>query len=191
MLKKITVLGLLLSVFIAPISYAHFHYTINSTATLQSNEKKQLTAVAMSWVYDEEVSGIMLRSDRALDDLATDVMNDLLKLDYFTRLEFNGKAIATKKVSNYKLEKITRDKKNLLKLNFVLPLKSPLYLQGNNTLRIIHTDAGASASLFYRNTNHIILGANFASFCTPEVKAIKGFENGEAPEIVNINCIKK
>jgi len=190
MLKKVTFLSLLLSLFIAPISYAHFHYEINSTATLQANKKNQLTGVAMSWVYNEEVSGIMLRAGRPLNALAKDIMKDLLALDYFTRLEFNGKKVLTKKVSQYSLEKITQNKQNLLKLNLVLPLKSPLYLQGNNTLRIIHTDAGASATLFYRNSNHLILG-KFASFCTPKVKAIKGFENGEAPEIVNINCTAK
>ena len=191
MLKKITFLGLLLSLFIAPISTAHFHYEINSTATLQANEKNQLTAVAMSWVYNEEVSGIMLRSDRPLKELAGDIMNDLLTLDYFTHLELNGKKIITLDVSSYKLEKVTQNKKNLLKLNLILPLKSPLHLQGNNTLRIIHTDAGASASLFYRNTNHLIVGDSFASFCTPEVKAIKGFVHGDVPEIVNINCTAK
>ncbi len=191
MLKKYIILSLFLSLFIAPSGYAHFHYKINTTAHLQVNKKGQLAAIAMSWVYNEEVSGILLRSGRPLNILADDVMSDLLKLDYYTHLAFNGKKVLTNNVQTYKFEKITKNKQTLLKLSFILPLKSPLYLQGNNTLAIIHTDPGASASLFYRNTNHLILGPSFSSFCTPEVKAIKDFENGEAPEIVKINCTAK
>jgi len=187
-MKKTTFLCLLLSLLITPSVYAHFHYEINATATLQANEKKQLKAIAMSWVYNEEVSGIMLRADQTLNDLSDGIMSDLLKLDYFTRLEFNGKTVATTDVTSYKLEKITQNNKNLLKLSFVLPLKSPLYLQGKNTLSIIHTDAGASASVFYRNTNHLIVGSSFTSFCKPSVSAVKDFSHGEVPETVNINC---
>ena len=187
MFKKISFLSLLLGLLIAPSAYAHFHYKINSTAALQANDKKQLQAIAMSWVYDENVSGILLRSGQPLNELAKGIMDDLSQLNYFTRLTLNGKTITTKKVTHYTLKKIVQNKKNLLKLSFVLPLKSPLYLQGN-TLGIIHTDPGASASLFYRNTNHLITGSIFSSFCKPDVKAVKDFKNGEAPEIVSVNC---
>ncbi len=188
-MKKIIGLFAVCSLLLTSLSYAHFHYNIASTATLHANDKRQLTAVGMSWVYDQEVSGMMLKSGQSINDLANGIMTDLVKLNYFTQLEFNGKRIATRRVSNYKLAPIKQGNKNLLKLSFVLPLQSPLFIQGN-TLGIVHTDPGASASIFYRHTNNIILGQTFKSLCQASIQAIKGFEAGEAPELVRVSCKK-
>lgn len=188
-MKKIIGLLILSAILFTPLSHAHFHYNISSVATLQSNEKKQLTAVAMSWIYDQEVSSMMLKSGQNINNLANGIMTDLAKLNYFTQLEFNGKRIPTSRVRNYKLIPIKQSNKNLLKLSFVLPLQSPLFIQGN-TLGIVHTDSGASASIFYRHANNIILGETFKSLCQSSIQAIKGFEVGEAPELVRISCHK-
>jgi ABC-type uncharacterized transport system substrate-binding protein len=188
-MKKIILLLVLSGLLLAPPSYAHFHYNITATATLQANEKKQLTAVGMEWVYDQEVSGMMLKSGQSINALANGIMVDLVKLNYFTQLEFNGKRIATKQVTHYTLINIKQGNQNLLKLSFLLPLKSPLFIQGN-TFAIVHTDPGASASVFYLHTNNIVLGNTFKALCTPSIQAIKGFEAGEAPELVRISCSK-
>ncbi|MCK5813342.1 MAG: DUF1007 family protein [Cocleimonas sp.] len=186
-MKKITLLLALWSLLFASLAYAHFHYNITATATLQANNKKQLTAVGMEWVYGQEVSGMMLKSGQSINALANGIMTDLVKLDYFTQLELNGKRIAIKQVTDYKLVKIKQGNQNLLKLSFLLPLQSPLFIQGN-TLAIVHTDPGASASIFYHHTNNIILGNTFKSLCQSNIQAIKGFEAGEAPELVRISC---
>ena len=186
-MKKIISLFVLCGLLFAPLSYAHFHYTITSTAKLWANHKKQLTAVEMSWLYDQEVSGMMLRSGQSMEALAKGIIDDLAKLHYFTQLEFNGKRIATERVKQYKLAQIKQGNKNLIKLDFVLPLQSPLFIQGN-TLGIVHTDPGASASIFYRHANHILLGQIFQGICKASVQAIKDFEVGEPPELIRIHC---
>ena len=188
-MKKIIGLFAVCTLLLASFSYAHFHYKINATATLYANDKKQLTAVGMSWVYDQQVSDMMLKSGQSINNLANGIMTDLVELNYFTQLEFNGKRIATTRPKNYQLVSIKQGNKNLLKLSFVLPLQSPLFIQGN-TLSIVHTDPSASASIFYHHANNIILGEAFKSLCQSRVQAIKGFEAGEAPELVKIRCKK-
>lgn len=188
-MKKITLLLALWGLLLAPLSYAHFHYKITATATLQANAKKQLTAVGMEWIYDQEVSDLMLKSGQSINALASGIMVDLVKLNYFTQLELNGKRIAIKQVTDYKLTNIKQGNQNLLKLSFLLQLKSPLFIQGN-TFAIVHTDPGESASIFYRHTNNIVLGNTFKSLCKSSIQAIKGFAVGEAPELVRMNCSK-
>jgi ABC-type uncharacterized transport system substrate-binding protein len=182
-MKKIRWLLVLASLFLATVSYAHFHYKINATATLQANAKKQLTAVKMSWLHDKVVSNLMLKSGQSMDQLAAGIATDLKDLDNFTQLKFNGKRIVTGRVTQYQLVKV----KDQLKFSFTLPLKSPLFIQGN-TLSIAHTDPGASATIFYHNANNIVLGNTFKPLCKKSVQAIQNFKIGEAPERVQINC---
>ncbi len=182
-MKKIIGLLVLGSLFIATVSYAHFHYKISATATLQANAKKQLTAVKMSWLHDKTVSNLMLKSGQSTGQLASGIAGDLVDLDNFTQLQFNGKRIVTGRVTQYQLIKV----KDQLKFSFTLPLKSPLFIQGG-MLSIAHTDPGASASIFYHSANNISLGNTFSSLCKKSVQTIQGFEVGEAPEAVRISC---
>ncbi|MCK5809729.1 MAG: DUF1007 family protein [Cocleimonas sp.] len=182
-MKKIIGLLALGSLFITTLSDAHFHYKINATATLQANAKKQLTAVKLSWLHDKTVSDLMIKSGQSMDQLAKGVAGDLADLDNFTQLTFNGKRVVTGHVTQYQLVKV----KDQLKFSFTLPLKSPLFIQGH-TLRIAHTDPGASASIFYHHANNITLGNTFKSLCKKHVEAIQGVEVGEAPETIQISC---
>ncbi|MCK5902832.1 MAG: DUF1007 family protein [Cocleimonas sp.] len=183
MMKKIALLCLLLS----PLSYGHFHYQIDSTATLRSNVKKQLQAVNFSWVYGQKVTDLMLQSGDDMNTLGRAVINDLAKLHYFTYLEFNNKRVATDQVTLYQLETITINGKPRLKLDFTLVLQSPLYLHGGR-LDIIQKDTGDSASIFYRNATRLLLNQGFETTCKAEVNAIQGFKAGETPETVSIHC---
>lgn len=186
-MKKITWLFIWGSLLLTPLSFAHFHYKINAVATLQTNTKKQLTAIEMSWVYDPTVSELMLKSKQTMDELVKSIADDLVKLNNFTQLNFDGKHIVTTRVTQYHIEKIKRNNKDQIKFSFTLPLHSPLFIQGH-TLSIVHTDPGASATIFYHNTNNLVLGNTFKPICQSRVQAIQGFEVGEAPEAVRINC---
>jgi ABC-type uncharacterized transport system substrate-binding protein len=186
-MKKI--IGLLLwgSLLLTPLSFAHFHYKISSVATLQANAKQQLNAIEIAWVYDPIVSEMMLKSGQNMDQLVKSIADDLVQLNNFTQLNFDGKRIVTGRVTQYHIEKIKRANKDLIKFSFTLPLRSPLFIQGH-TLSIVHTDAGASASIFYHSANNLILGDTFKPLCQSSVRAIQGFEVGEAPEAVQISC---
>jgi ABC-type uncharacterized transport system substrate-binding protein len=186
-MKKI--IGLLVwgSLLLTPLSFAHFHYKINAVATLQANEKKQLTAIEMSWLYDPTVSELMLKSGQSMDQLVKSIADDLVTLNNFTQLNFDGRRIVTGRVTQYHIEKMRRGNKDQIKFSFTLPLRSPLFIQGH-TLSIIHTDSGASASIFYHNANNLLLGNTFKPPCQSRAPATQGFEVGEAPEVVRINC---
>ncbi|MCK5918021.1 MAG: DUF1007 family protein [Cocleimonas sp.] len=184
-MNKIKWLIALSSLFIATISTAHFHYKISATATLQANAKKQLTAINLSWLHDKTVSDLMLKSGQSMEQLASGIANDLVDLDNFTQLKFNGRRVVTGRVTQYQLVKI----KDQMKFSFTLPLKSPLFIQGGR-LSIAHTDPGASASIFYHSANSIELGNTFESHCKKSVQSIQGFEVGDAPEAVQISCRK-
>lgn len=189
-MKKISLLTLLCALLLTPLSYAHFHYEINSQATLIANEKQQLSSVKLSWIYSPEVSEIMLKAGQPMEALSKSVFNDLAALNYFTRLTLNGKNIPTSKVTEHQLISIKQNNMNLLKLNFTLPLAAPLYIQGNNTLGIDHKDPSASATLFFRHTDNILLG-NFAEKCHATVTQKTEFNEGETPEVVTISCKAK
>jgi ABC-type uncharacterized transport system substrate-binding protein len=188
-MKKIIGLFLIWGILFSPISLAHFHYKMSATAELQENSKKQLTAVAMSWLYDPTVSGMMLKSGQNMDELAKGMVKDLVELDNFTQLKFNGRRIVTERVTQYQLMKINQGGKIQMKFSFVLPLQSALFIQGN-TLSIAHTDPGASASIFYHRGNNIVSGSTFSTLCRTDLKAVEGFEVGEAPETISIHCGK-
>jgi ABC-type uncharacterized transport system substrate-binding protein len=189
MMKKMIGLLIVASVLFSPLSMAHFHYKISATATLLANEKKQLTAIQMSWLYDPNVSGMMLKSGQNMDALVKGIADDLAKLNNFTLLTFNGKRIVTKRVTQYHIATVKHGKQEQVKFSFTLPLQSPLFLQGSR-LNIVHTDTGASASIFYHSANNIVLGKAFKPFCQTTVTPIQGVEAGEAPETVQIRCQK-
>lgn len=188
-MNKIIGLFLLGGLLFSPLSLAHFHYKISATAGLQVNTKKQLTAVKMSWVYDQTVSAMMLKSGQSVDTLAKTMVDDLVELDNFTQLTFNGRRIVTARVTEYKLVKLNKDNKPQMQFSFVLPLQSPLFIQGN-TLSIAHTDPEASASIFYHDVKNITLGSSLSALCHIDLKAIQEFEEGEAPEAISIHCKK-
>ncbi|MCK5896871.1 MAG: DUF1007 family protein [Cocleimonas sp.] len=189
MMRKMIGLLILASLLLSPLSNAHFHYKISSTATLQGNEKKQLTAINMSWLYDATVSSLMLKSGQSMDALVKSIADDLVELNNFTLLTLNGKRIVTKRVAKYHIETVKHGAKEQIKFSFILPLQSPLFIQGSN-LGIVHTDSGASASIFYHSANNILLGKTFKPLCQATVTPIQGVEAGEAPENVHIRCRK-
>ena len=167
---------------------AHFHYELPITSTLQANEKHQLQSIEMSWTYDDEVSEMMLQDQKDVKKLEKKLINDLDKLAYFTFLKINGKSLETKKVEIFKLEEIKFDGYSKLKLTFTLPLKTPVSLQGNNTLDIRHEDGTASAIIYYDKPSYLSIENGLKSNCKPDIKEKKDFEEGESPQTVKVIC---
>jgi len=169
-------------------SFAHFHYEAAATTVLQTNKDNQLSALDISWVYDPEVSDMMLKDNDDLKSFGKGLMNDLNKLGYFTLLKLNNKIIKTSKVETFKLEKIGKDKESYLKLSFTLPITSPVELKGKNTLTIDHTDTSASAIIYYDTASSISFSKTLDPHCIANVKDKKDYEHGETPQSVNVFC---
>ncbi len=57
--------------------FAHaYHYEVQVSNQLQSNDKSQLEALKLTFLYDGEVSNVMLQDQKDLDKLAKTVMTD-------------------------------------------------------------------------------------------------------------------
>ncbi len=139
----------------------------------------------MTWAYDEEVSGAMLQDQQDLNKLGSKLMEDLDLLGYFTQIKFNDTILQTTKVTSFKLQKTQT---NQLKLHFTLPLKKPVQLQDKFVIHFIHEDPTAVAILYYDKSSSIDLNKPLASHCLRSVIDKKGFDEGEFPQIVTLNC---
>ena len=189
-MKKIILTSILSisTALFSPSVLAHFHYELPITSTLQANAKHQLKAIKMSWIYDDEVSEMMLQDQKDVKKLGDKLINDLDKLGYFTFLKLNGKSLETSKVELFKLEEIKFDGYSKLKLTFTLPLKTPVSLQGNNTLNIRHEDGTASAIIYYDKPSYLSIDNNLNSNCKADIREKKDFEEGESPQDVKVVC---
>jgi ABC-type uncharacterized transport system substrate-binding protein len=193
-IKNTTILSTLLTLlfFATPVFSHSYHYELQVTNTLQTNDKKQLEALQLSFLYDGDVSDVMLQDEKDLNKLAEKLTSDLATLGYFTQIKLNGKVLNTQKASKVKLEKITSKGKDgnfdVLKLNFTLALKSPVTLGNNSKLAFFHEDPTAAAILYYESANKIILGDNLKSSCNASVKEKGKFKEGEFPQIIKVNC---
>ncbi len=187
--RKISLLFVLLvSQLIPQTAFAHVHYELSVTSSFQANNDNQLESMTISWTYDDEISTLMLKEQKDVKKLGQKLINDLEKLSYFTSIKLNGNVIATKTVETYTLEEIKQDDYSNLKLTFTLPFKTPIKLEGKNTLIINHEDANLSAIIYYENPEAFVFDKNLNSNCKLDIVEKKDFEEGESPQDTKILC---
>jgi len=192
----LTTLFTLVITFFTMQAFAHsYHYEVQISNQLQSNDKSQLEALKLTFLYDGEVSNVMLQDQKDLDKLAKTVMTDLGKLAYFTQAKLNGKVLEFTKPSDVKLEKIHIKPKNkkeaafdVLRLHFTLALKTPVKIAKNSEITFDHEDPTAAAILYYEDAKHISLSENLSNDCKVSVKEKGKFKEGEFPQIIRVNC---
>jgi len=184
----------LAALFSSQTIFAHaYHYEVQVTNALQTNDEKELKALKLTFLYDAETSEVMLQDQKDLEKLGKKLASDLGKLAYFTQAKVNGKVLDFKEVSDIKLDTIKEegnDKKlyDVLQLHFTLALKTPVSLDGNNEIGFFHEDPSDAAILYYKNEKHILLGDNLKDRCKASVKEKGKFEEGEFPQIVSVSC---
>ena len=187
-MKKLSLIGFLFGLLFSPLAFAHFHYELPLQTSLQTNAKGELTGLNITWVYDDELTDLMLKDQQDTNKLAKKLHSDLRTLSYFTALKLNGKPLNFTKVSDFNLQKLNhKDYKNL-ELTFTLPLKKPVSLTGKNTLEFRHEDANASAILYYDKPRDLQLGT-LKGHCKVDITEKKDFEEGEAPQNVKVICL--
>jgi len=195
-MKKILLLNILFlaTLFSSQITFAHaYHYEVQITNALQTNDKKELKALKLTFSYDGETSEVMLQDQKNLEKLGKKLVSDLGKLAYFTQAKVNGKVLDFKEASDIKLDtiKVKGDDKKLydiLQLHFTLELKTPVSLDGNNEIGFFHEDPSNAAILYYENEKQILLGDSLKDRCKASVKEKGDFEEGEFPQIVSVSC---
>ena len=191
LLLNIAFLAALLS---SQTTFAHsYHYEVQVTNALQTNDKKELKALKLTFLYDGETSEVMLQDQKDLEKLGKKLTSDLGKLAYFTQAKVNGKVLDFKEASDIKLDTIKEegdDKKlyDILQLHFTLQLKTPVSIDGGSEIGFFHEDPSDAAILYYEDEKYILLGDNLKDRCTASVKEKNKFDEGDFPQIVNVSC---
>ena len=187
-IKQLSLFLVLLFSAFSQTAFAHFHYELSVNSAFQANHNNQLESMKISWTYDDEVSGLMLKDQPDIKKLEKKLIKDLEKLAYFTSLKLNGKAIKTKKVTTFNLKEIKHDDYSNLKFTFTLPLETPIQLNGKNSIVINHEDATLSAIIYYENPQSFVFDKALNANCTLDIVEKTDFEEGESPQDVTVVC---
>jgi len=175
---------------------AGFHYQLDLTAKLVNNPQNELTAIQMNWIYDKELSAILMdvedlseaNKEASLEKRKAEIFKGLTEVKYFTTVLLNKNVLEVGKVENYKLR---LNKESRLEMNLTLPLTKPQALQGN-TLEIVVTDDSAVGLATFVDTSRMLLGEQFKSICQqPDLAQKKLAEvdgHAQVVETMTINC---
>jgi len=158
------------SILAIQISFAGgYHYQLDLTAKLVNNSQKELTAIQMSWIYDKELSAILMdgedlseaKRQETLIRRAADILIGLTEMKYFTNLRLDNQPLEFAKVENYKL--MLNDQSRLI-MNLTIPLKESQRLKGRTLDIIVTDDTGVGLATFV-NENHLMLGDGLKLEC--------------------------
>lgn len=165
-----------------------FHYSVGVSSRFLADEQGNLTAVQMSWLHDEVVSGLLLdgqdTDEAALQDLGERVINDLAGLAYFTLLRLDGQVLATGTATDQRLQLMEGNK---LWLSFTLPLAQPQLIRGK-VLQMTLQDKNGSAGLSHADVGSIELETPFMAQCKTELKPLEAEYHGAASQLVQVIC---
>jgi ABC-type uncharacterized transport system substrate-binding protein len=148
---------------------AGFHYQFDLTAKLVNNPQNEITAIQMSWVYDKELSAILMdgedlseaKREETLKRRAADILTGLRDVNYFTTVSMDKTAIEFAEVETYALH---LNKESRLQLNLTLPFKEKQILQGHS-LEILVTDDSAIGLATFIDTDHMLLSDALKALC--------------------------
>jgi ABC-type uncharacterized transport system substrate-binding protein len=175
---------------------AGFHYQLDLTAKLVNNPQNEVTAIQMSWVYDKELSAILMdgedlseaKREETLKKRAADILNGLQEVKYFTTVMIDKKVIEYAEVETYALR---LNKESRLQLNLTLPLKQKQALKGR-TLEIVVTDDSAVGLATFIDTSHMLLSDEIKALCKPpalEQKKLTEIDgHAQITETMTIDC---
>lgn len=175
---------------------AGFHYQLDLTAKLVHNPKNELTAIQMSWIYDKELSAILMdgedlseaNREASLEKRTAEILSGLTDVKYFTTVLLDKKTLAFDKVENYKLR---LNKELRLQMNLTLPLKKAHTLKGHE-LEIVVTDDSAVGLATFVDTKHMLLGETYKAMCkTPTLvqKTLAEVDgHAQVTETMTIDC---
>ncbi|PWQ97808.1 DUF1007 family protein [Leucothrix pacifica] len=146
-----------------------FHYKLDLTARLVTTESAELTAVQMSWLYDEGLSQTLMDGEDLSDEnraatlqkRASDILSGLKGMDYFTTLKLDGTELALREVTQYNLNLVEGAR---LQMNLTLPLETSTAMQGHQ-LEIIISDETAVGLATFVDPSHLKLDEPLKSSC--------------------------
>ena len=177
-------------------SSAGFHYQLDLTAKLVTNTKNEVTAIQMSWVYDKELSAILMDGEdlseakqaETLKRRAADILTGLRDVKFFTTVAVDQKPLAYADVETYSLNLY---KASRLQLNLTLPFEQLTPLKGH-TFDIIVTDDSAVGLATFIDTDHLLLSDPMKALCKPptltQQKLAEVDGHAQIIEIMSLDC---
>ncbi|MEZ5536146.1 MAG: DUF1007 family protein [Thiolinea sp.] len=167
------------------------HYQISTSTRFFANEAGQLEGFLMNWVYDPEISSVILEGlemDAAsLQQLGKDMMADLFELGYFVQFSANSRPITVNEVSEFNIQLVDN---NSIQLGMQVDLRESVPLAGNS-FQLTLADFDGSALLAYAGVDRIALSPEMTGKCSaPQLTSRKTDLNGHNMDVqtVTIRC---
>ncbi len=168
-LRLITAPALVIVLALQTAIAAGFHYQLDLTAKLVNNPENELTAIQMSWIYDKELSAILMDGEdlseenleASLEKRTEEILSGLIDVKYFTTLVLDQKPLEFLAASHYKL-RLTKESR--LQMNLTLPIKNKEQIKGR-TLEIVVTDDSAVGLATFVDTSHMLLDDYYTTSC--------------------------
>lgn len=179
-----------LSVFLAATNAfaSGIHYQVSTSTRFMADEAGNLEGFRMNWVYDPEVSSVIIDGrdlgGGALRQMGADIMEDLYALGYYVQFTANDQPVPITKVEQFTIE-LTED--SSIQLGLQVDLQQPVPVAGK-IFRLKLSDADGSALLAYSGADRIVLDNSLAGKCTtPVLDSAVVDLNGHDMEVQNVS----
>lgn len=171
-------------------SHAHTeHEEIQVKSTFEVNNRQQLSAISMVWLYDTFSSEDMLNHEKDINRLAKLLISDLSRFNFYTRLNSGDRRLVANRVNKYALRKVKdRDNNLALELSFTLLFNKPVKISTLKNIKIDHSDPTGRGIFFYDKAEDIKLAAQLKTKCQSSLKEKNEFIEGQFPQIANVMC---
>ncbi len=189
MFKKLLVFVLLFTLPTISVLAHTEHEEIQVKSSFEVNNRQQLNAISMVWLYDTFSSEDMLQHEKDINRLAKVLISDLSRFNFYTRLNSGDRRLVANRINKYKLRKVKDKDNNLaLELSFTLLINKPIDISKIKNIKIDHSDPTGRGILFYDKAEDISLATVLKSKCRSKLKEKAEFIEGQFPQIANVTC---
>jgi ABC-type uncharacterized transport system substrate-binding protein len=182
----------------ASTAFAHgFHYQITVDTALKTDPQGHLVGLEMHWRHDLDVSKAMFEDEdmspanraQTLHQIGERLVNDLRSRGYYTDMKLKGKPLTAAQVKDYTLS-VNSDQS--MQLDFLLPLASPVALQGK-TFTWSMVDPEGAGNLRYSDASHLPQGQNLPANCQLKLSELPPApaaspDAAQASQMVSLTC---
>ena len=152
----------------SPLVAAHPHSWIDMQTELQIDGQQRLTALRLSWLFDEFYSATILDDAKAaghsvaqeLQLFGHDTITNLASENYLNRMTLDGQKVSLGPVHEYQ----TQMSDGRIRFDYTLPLKAPLPLTDHSLLFAIY-DATYYVEMLHQQEQAIQLTGPGAKGC--------------------------
>ncbi|CAA6812657.1 MAG: Unknown protein [uncultured Thiotrichaceae bacterium] len=169
-----------------------FHYQIDAMSKILSAPNKQLGALQMSWLYDEQTTTMLLQDadlspkkrQHSLNTIGQRTIKDLKRLNYFTDIKINGKPVKLAPPENLMVELIDG---KYFRLFFILPFSETVDAK-NGTLSFSLLDPNGIALPLFDSQERISVDATLQNSCHVNLVNFEEYKHGTAAQRVDVSC---